>query len=94
MFLGVLALIFVFYQPLNELLTTFLRIESGMSARDYLWQMSMDMIKDNPVFGIGPGAYQYEMLNYFPYMLNDWWGKLLFIWVKYQVVQIYRITFS
>ena len=73
----VLALIFVFFQPLNELLTTFLRIESGMSARDYIWKMSMDMIKDNLIFGIGPGAYKYEMLNYFPYMLDNWWGRLI-----------------
>jgi O-antigen ligase len=71
------TLLFIFYQPLNELLTTLLRIESGMSARDYLWQMSVDMIKDNPVFGIGPGVYRYEMLNYFPYMLDDWWGRLV-----------------
>lgn len=71
-----IVLLFLLYTPLNELLTTFLRIESGMSARDYLWKMSIDMIKDNIVFGIGPGAYQYEMLNYFPYMLNDWWGKI------------------
>jgi O-antigen ligase len=76
MFIAVLVLIFIFYQPLNELLTTFLRLESGMSARDYLWKMSMDMINDNTLFGIGPGAYQYEMLNYFPYMLDNWWGKL------------------
>lgn len=68
--------LFLFYQPLNELLTTFLRIESGMSARDYIWKMSMDMINDNTIFGIGPGAYQYEMFNYFPYMLDDWWGRL------------------
>jgi O-antigen ligase len=71
-----IALIFLFYEPLNEFLNTFLRIESGMSARDYIWKMSMDMIKDHTVFGIGPGAYQYEMLNYFPYMLDNWWGKL------------------
>lgn len=71
-----IILLFLFYTPLNELLTTFLRIESGMSARDYIWKMSVDMIQDNAIFGIGPGAYQYEMLNYFPYMLSDWWGKL------------------
>ena len=74
--LSVVALVFVFYPPLNDLMTTFLRIESGMSARDYVWKMSMDMIEDNTIFGIGPGAYQYEMLNYFPYLLSDWWGKL------------------
>jgi O-antigen ligase len=68
--------IFLFYQPLNDFLTLFLRIESGMSARDYLWKMAMDMINDNTLFGIGPGAYQYEMLNYFPYMLDNWWGKI------------------
>jgi len=71
-----IVLIFLFYPPLNEFLTTFLRIESGMSARDYVWKMSMDMINDHTLFGIGPGAYQYEMINYFPYMLNDWWGRL------------------
>lgn len=76
-----ILLLFLFYTPLNELLTTFLRIESGMSARDYIWKMSMDMIKDNTLFGIGPGAYQYEMLNYFPYMLGDWWGRL-FIYIS------------
>ena len=75
--IAVIASIFLFYQPLNDLLTTFLRIESGMSARDYLWQMSMDMIKENTFFGIGPGAYPYEMLNYFPYMLDNWWGKFV-----------------
>jgi O-antigen ligase len=77
------VVIFLFYQPLNDLLTTFLRIESGMSARDYLWKMSMDMINDHTVFGIGPGAYKYEMLNYFPYMLDNWWGK---IFIYYQEV--------
>jgi O-antigen ligase len=82
MFISVLVLIFIFYQPLNELLTTFLRLESGMSARDYLWKMSMDMINDNTIFGIGPGAYQYEMLNYFPYMLNDWWGKIFIYYIE------------
>jgi O-antigen ligase len=82
MVISVLALIFIFYQPLNELLTTFLRLESGMSARDYLWKMSMDMINDNTIFGIGPGAYQYEMLNYFPYMLDNWWGKIFIYYIE------------
>jgi O-antigen ligase len=76
LFIAFIVSIFMFYPPLNEFLTTFLRIESGMSARDYVWKMSIDMIKDHTVFGIGPGAYQYEMLNYFPYMLDDWWGRL------------------
>ena len=71
------VLIFWLYEPLNNLLSTFLRIESGFSARDYLWKMSMDMIEDNAVFGLGPGVYKHEMLNYFPYMLDDWWGRFI-----------------
>jgi O-antigen ligase len=38
--------------------------------------MAINVIKDHPLFGIGPGAYKYEMFNYFPYMLDDWWGRL------------------
>lgn len=72
-----LVLIFVLYQPLNETITVFLRLESGMSARDYLWKMSMDMIKDNMIFGLGPGVYKHEMMNYFPYMLDEWWGRFV-----------------
>jgi len=77
LFVTFVVLVFWLYPPLNELLTTFLRIESGLSARDFLWQMSVDMIRDNPVFGLGPGVYKYEMLNYFPYMLDDWWGRFI-----------------
>jgi O-antigen ligase len=74
-----IVLLYVIYEPMNQFLNTFVRIESGMSARDYIWKMSMDMIKDHTIFGIGPGAYKYEMLNYFPYMLDDWWGKLFIL---------------
>jgi len=34
------------------------------------------MIKDYPIFGIGPGAYNYELFNYYPFMLDDFYGKL------------------
>lgn len=77
-----LALIFVglfviFYQPLNETLTLFLRIEEGMSARDKLWEMSLNIINDNLIFGLGLGAYKYEFFNYLPFMIDDWWGRLM-----------------
>ena len=83
LFIFFMVLLFFFNPSLNELLTSFLRIESGLSARDFIWKMSVDMIEANTIFGIGPGAYQYEMLNYFPYMLNDWWGKIM---IYYQEV--------
>jgi O-antigen ligase len=73
----IVGVLILFYPPLNEIVTLFFRIEEGMSARDYIWSMSLNIIKDHPFFGLGPGAYRYEMFNYFPYMFNNWWGKLM-----------------
>jgi O-antigen ligase len=72
-----ISILFVFIKPLNETLSLFLRIDSGLSERERVWDMSLNIIRDHPLFGLGPGAYKYEFYNYFPYMLNDWWGKLL-----------------
>jgi O-antigen ligase len=70
--------VFIFlYEPLNEIVYLTFRIEAGMSARDDIWVMSVDMIKDHLLFGIGPGANNYVIINYFPYMLDDYWGKVL-----------------
>jgi putative inorganic carbon (HCO3(-)) transporter len=73
----VLLLIFLMIEPLRETVYFLLRIDEGMSARDHIWKMSLDMIKDYPVFGIGPGNFGYYMYNHFPLMLNDWYGRLL-----------------
>lgn len=73
----VLSLLFLFIEPLNEIIRLFLRIEEGMSARDYIWSMSINIIRDYPVFGMGPGVYKYKVFNYFPYMFNSWWGGLM-----------------
>lgn len=73
---AILLLIFIF-EPLRETATFFFRIPEGMGERDQIWEMSMEMIQDYPVFGIGPGAYGYFMYNYFPYMFDDWYGQLL-----------------
>jgi len=73
----VLSLLFLFIEPLNDILRLFLRIEEGMSARDYIWSMSINIIRDYPVFGMGPGVYKYKVFNYFPYMFNSWWGGLM-----------------
>lgn len=72
-----IGLLILFYPPLNEIVTLFFRIEEGMSARDQIWTMSINIIKDHPLFGLGPGVYKYEFFNYLPFMLNDWWGKML-----------------
>lgn len=73
--IGIL-LLFLLYDPLADITYFFFRIEEGLSAREQTWSMAINIIKDHPIFGIGPGAYKYEMFNYFPYMLDDWWGRL------------------
>ena len=83
---SILAAIILLIPQLNEFFSLFFRIESGLSQRDHLWELSLKMIKDNPIFGIGPGAYSYEMLNYFPVLLNTWVGERL--------IQLRDLTFG
>ncbi len=71
--------------PLNEIVTQLFRIEEGVSYRDYLWLMAVDIIKDNTLFGLGPGAYPYEMLNYYPFMLNDYLGQVFIFFADVSV---------
>ena len=75
-FLSLVVILFILYQPLNEFITLLFRIEEGYSARDSLWAMSINMIKDHPIFGIGPGAYNHELFNYYPFMLDNFYGRV------------------
>ena len=75
--ISTIGLSFIFIQPLNQALSLFLRFGEGLTERGPIWSMSLNIIKDHPLFGLGPGAYKYEFYNYFPYMLSDWLGKLL-----------------
>ena len=70
-------LLFIFIQPLNDLVSMFFRIRSGLSQRDYFWQLAYNIIRDNPVFGIGPGSYKYLEFNYSPVLLNSWAGHVI-----------------
>ncbi|MCW8806138.1 MAG: O-antigen ligase family protein [Ignavibacteriaceae bacterium] len=80
-----IVLIFIVVAPLNEIVTQLFRIEEGVSFRDYLWLMAVDIIKDNTLFGLGPGAYPYEMLNYYPFMLNEYLGKVFIFFTDVSV---------
>jgi len=64
-------------EPIAEFLFLALRLESGLTHRDHLWKISIDLIKDNFIFGIGPGAYAFKMFDYFPAMLNSFQGQNL-----------------
>lgn len=71
----VIIALFLVIEPLSEIGTLIFRIEAGLSLRQHHWTLSASIIKDNPIFGIGPGAYNYEMFNYLPIMLDSWLGK-------------------
>jgi O-antigen ligase len=75
-FLIVTMILFILIDPLSELATFLFRVNEGASTRDYIWSMSLDMIKDYPLFGLGPGVYKYEMFNYLPFMLDNFYGRL------------------
>jgi len=66
----------IFISPWGTYIQTLFRLEQGFSQRDYLWQLSLDMIKNNIFFGVGPGSWGTEMFNYFPVMLDSFQGKL------------------
>jgi O-antigen ligase len=73
----IIVLIFLFFDPLNEIISTLFRIKHGLSQRDYFWALSYNIIKDNPIWGIGPGSYKYLEFNYAPVLLNSWPGHVI-----------------
>jgi O-antigen ligase len=75
---SVLSILFLLLiEPIRDFLILALRVESGLTHRDHLWKISLDLIEDNFLFGIGPGAYAFKMLDYFPVMLDSYLGQRL-----------------
>lgn len=70
-------LVVLLIEPIRDFLILALRVEGGLTQRDHLWEISLHLIEDNFLFGIGPGAYAFKMLDYFPVMLNSYLGQRL-----------------
>jgi O-antigen ligase len=73
----IIVLIFLLLDPLNEIISTLFRVKTGLSQRDYFWELSYNIVKDNPIWGIGPGSYRYLEFNYSPVLLNSWPGHVI-----------------
>lgn len=56
----------------NETISSYLRFSSGLTYRDALWEVALEMFKKNPLTGIGPGNYSGIMINYLPLPLDSW----------------------
>ena len=79
-----LLLILVLYEPFGNVASLLLRLERGLTGREFIWDISASIIKDNPVFGIGVGAFKLEMFNYFPIMFDSWVGQ--------ELIKLHEIT--
>jgi O-antigen ligase len=74
---AILITLIVLVPTLNETFTALFRLEEGVSQRDILWELAINMIADNFWLGIGPGSFTNEMFNYIPVMLDSWHGIFL-----------------
>lgn len=64
--------------PFAETLSSVLRIGQGFSQRDLLWQLSLNMFKDNWLLGVGPGLWGDFMFNYSPVLQDSFVGYLFY----------------
>ncbi|MGQ9798931.1 MAG: O-antigen ligase family protein [Ignavibacterium sp.] len=67
-FLSIILLFFVAYlfiPFIQELVDTYLRLET-VSQRDYLWKAGLDIMRDYPIFGVGPEQYPKYFYSYIP----------------------------
>ncbi len=74
---GIILLLFYFYEPISSLFELLTRVDEGLAGREIFWNLAINIIKQNPILGIGPGAYQYEAYNYFPVLLDSWHGQTI-----------------
>ncbi|HZW39638.1 MAG TPA: O-antigen ligase family protein [Ignavibacteriaceae bacterium] len=42
------------------------------NTRYIIWDMTLDIIKQNPIFGVGPGVFRHHIYNNLPIMLGSW----------------------
>jgi len=73
----ILALLFFLIEPIYDSISLLFKIKIGLSQRDYFWEMAFNVIKDNPIIGIGPGSFSYEVFNYSPVLLDSWPGRVI-----------------
>ena len=73
----ILTLLFFLIEPIYDSISLLFKIKIGLSQRDYFWEMAFNVIKDNPIIGIGPGSFSYEVFNYSPVLLDSWPGRVI-----------------
>lgn len=49
------------------------------NTRYYLWDMAFGMIKDHPLFGVGPGMFNHYMYAYLPVRMGSWTEREMYV---------------
>ena len=73
----IVTLILFLVEPLYDTISLLFKLQFGLSQRDHFWEMALNVIKDNPILGIGPGSFKYEVFNYSPVLANSWAGRVI-----------------
>ena len=67
------VIVLLIFPKIIDVLSTFLRFNRVFENLRYiLWDIAFGIIKDNPIFGIGPGTFKYYMYKYLPVQLGSW----------------------
>jgi O-antigen ligase len=65
--------LFAFYPDIVNIIFVFFRSERVFSNTRYLmWEIAYDIIKNNPVFGVGPGMFKFYIYKYLPVNIGSW----------------------
>ncbi len=78
----ILLIISVFIPFFYNTIVLLLRTDRIFSnTRGYFWSVAFDIIRDNPIFGAGPGVFEEYIYKYLPVSLGGFFEKQMF-WAK------------
>ncbi len=65
---------------ISSIMDNFFRVDRILeNTRYYLWDMAWGMIKDNPIFGVGPGMFNHYMYTYLPVAMGSWTEREIYV---------------
>jgi O-antigen ligase len=73
----IIFIAFLFVSPLNEYLDLYFRVDRLTTGRNQIWETVFNVIKHNPILGVGPAGTKYELFKYIPFMLGTNAGEFI-----------------
>jgi len=68
-----LVMTFLYFPSVLDLFTIYFRTDRILeNARYFLWDISLSIIKNHPIFGVGPGMFKYNMYSNMSVMIGSW----------------------